>query len=99
MDTFFNVNLVKTLFIDFSCKIRNTVAAKKAPLLAYKKYGKNIDNVNKNIVLYFNELLKVFCNTNKDNTKTRSTSPAFKNSNLSEKLRKKVLTKSGKNVV
>ena len=28
MDTFFNVNLVKTLFIDFSCKIRNTVAAK-----------------------------------------------------------------------
>ena len=41
MDTFFNVNLVKTLFIDFSCKIRNTVAAKKAPLLAYKKYGKN----------------------------------------------------------
>ena len=99
MSTFFNVNLVKTLLIDCSCNIKNTVAAKKAPLLAYKKYGKNIENVNKNIVLYFNELLRVFCNTNKDNTKTSSTSPAFKNSNLSEKLRKKVLIKSGKNVV
>ena len=68
-------------------------------MLAYKKYGKNMENVNKNIVLYFSELPKVFCITNKDNTKTRSTSPAFKNSNLSEKLIKKVLIKSGKNVV
>ena len=57
-----------------------------------------MENVNKNIVLYFSELPKVFCITNKDNTKTRSTSPAFKNSKL-RKLIKKVLIKSGKNVV
>ena len=40
MDAFFNVNLVKTLLIDFNCKIKNTIEARKAPLLAYKNMVK-----------------------------------------------------------